>query len=183
MKTKTPFLPHRLVISDVFVNLSTKCPDYNNLPNEIICRWDNIWLSILTLIWQGKEPGKWGWKASYSFVQLHHLHMGEAASLGPGPGGNTRHMIGMSGDVTSYRLWQVTRVLGAEPRSRRGSSLGAVHCPGCAPGTTGAFWDLGNHFLWSETPLPRHRLPTSQKSQTLPRWFYHHNITFNALYN
>lgn len=152
--------------------LSTLVPnvqsaDYNNLPNEIICRWDNIWLSILTLIWQGKEPGKWGWKASYLFVQLHQWHTGEAASLGPGPGGNTRHMIGMSGDVTSYRLWQVTRVLGSEPRPRRGSSLGAVHCPGWDPGPTAASWDLGNHLPWSQTSLPRHMLPVRSPRQCL----------------
>lgn len=60
---------------------------------------------------------------------------------------------------------QVTGVLGAESRPRMGSSLGAVHCPGYAPGTTAASWDLGSHLLQSETPLPHHMPPVRSPRQ------------------
>lgn len=113
-----------------------------------------------------KKPGKWGWKA-LALVQHQHLPTGEVASLGPGPGGNTGHVIGMSGDVINYRLWQLSGVLGAEPQPRMGSSLGAVHCPGYAPGATTASWDVGSNLLQSETPLPHHMPPVRSPRQCL----------------
>jgi len=73
----------------------------------------------------------------------------------------------MSGDVTSYRLWQVTGVLGAGPRPGMGSLLRAVHCPGYAPGTTAASWDLGSPLLQPETPLPHHMPPVRNPRQCL----------------